>query len=222
MRCALISSLLLALMGAASLAAQPPELQMVSADEAFHRQTTAEGLEGWLAWFDAEAVVFPANSGALPRGLAAIREYYESLPGFPPEGFAWGPDRAGAAEEGDVGYTVGTWTIADGAAQGEYLSVWRRQEGGGYKVLADCGGEPGFREGLPGLELPTPGTVPEGGLDVLSAEGDLAVTGGHWEAATTAGEPADGKYLAVWKKAPGEEWRVVAETGFAHPPAAEE
>ena len=65
------------------------------------------------------------------------------LPGLE---FRWEPEASGMAGSGDLGYTFGTYsrtfTGPDGAENrqaGRYLSVWRRQPDGSWKVVADTG-----------------------------------------------------------------------------------
>src|SRR5688572_2410448 len=79
-----------------------------TADRAFFQDTRAKGLEGWLAWFAEDAVVFPP-AGPLAAGGAAIRRHYESEGGFPPKGFLWEPEAASIATTGDLGWTIGRW-----------------------------------------------------------------------------------------------------------------
>jgi ketosteroid isomerase-like protein len=57
----------------------------------------------------------------------------------------WDPTFAAVSSSGDLGYTVGTRESSRrvGAEQvvdrGTYLTVWRRQEDGSWKVEADIG-----------------------------------------------------------------------------------
>ena len=54
----------------------------------------------------------------------------------------WHADYARLATGGDLGYTVGRWKVLrrdstgeHAVARGKYLTVWRRQAGGSWKVL---------------------------------------------------------------------------------------
>jgi ketosteroid isomerase-like protein len=54
----------------------------------------------------------------------------------------WDPYRAEIAAAGDMGYTVGRWTSEqpDGVTtHGVYVSIWRRQPDGTWKVTMDLG-----------------------------------------------------------------------------------
>ena len=113
----------------------------------FVRRTAELGAEGWSSSF--------AEDGAQLRpglppvvGRTAIRELM--APALAQEGleFTWEPLRAEVAAADDMGFTYGTWRIAVHGQQrstGKYLSVWRRDESGAWRVLVDTGNrdEPG-------------------------------------------------------------------------------
>jgi ketosteroid isomerase-like protein len=56
---------------------------------------------------------------------------------------SWEPDFAALSESGDLGYTSGPWEYKDkGATQpvhGHFVSVWRKQPDGAWKVAIDAG-----------------------------------------------------------------------------------
>jgi ketosteroid isomerase-like protein len=57
----------------------------------------------------------------------------------------WEPGRAEVALGGDLGYTIGDYRVEATASpdsvlsRGKYLTVWRRQPDGSWKVEADIG-----------------------------------------------------------------------------------
>jgi ketosteroid isomerase-like protein len=60
--------------------------------------------------------------------------------------FTWAPERASVSAAGDLGYTVGRFSTRvigpDGVEverTGLYLSIWRRQADGSWKVEMDLG-----------------------------------------------------------------------------------
>jgi ketosteroid isomerase-like protein len=128
--------------------------ELVQADIAFARDSSEKGISGWLSWFAPDCAVFPQR-GKITEGLAAIAELYART-GFTPEGLTWHPARAQIADSGDLGYTYGTWQLRrhdkSGKAvsgQGKYLTVWRRQKDGRWKVVADIGTEDAPEAGAP-------------------------------------------------------------------------
>jgi hypothetical protein len=107
-----------------------PELE--EADRAFARDTAARGVEGWVSAFDAEGAIW---RGGRIEGLEAIRKAMGPILAGGP--LRWEPVASGLAPDGQRGYTVGRWTL--GATKGVYVSIWRRQPDGTWKVLFDVG-----------------------------------------------------------------------------------
>lgn len=57
---------------------------------------------------------------------------------------SWNPVRAEVAESNNLGFTYGDWAIKpDGAgenfAEGNYITIWRRQENGSWEIILDAG-----------------------------------------------------------------------------------
>ncbi len=132
------------LLAATRLDAQPAAL--ARADEDFNKASAERGVAAWIAAFADDARIFPAT-GPIVHGLPAIREKWEKGK-FSPAGLSWRPDFADVAASGDLGYTVGYWEKPgkdkEGrpvVARGKYLTVWRRQADGKWKVVADVGSE---------------------------------------------------------------------------------
>lgn len=124
-------------------AADPSEL--MSADRAFAKATGDRGVDGWVEYFATDGAMLPAGQ-PIVRGREAIRELMS--PAFDNEGFAlhWEPKEADIAASGDLGYTIGlyerTLTGPDGtqqATEGKYVTIWKRQEDGTWKVVVDLG-----------------------------------------------------------------------------------
>ena len=128
---------------------------LMEADRAFAAETAVRGLEGWLAWFDQDAAVFPRDRAVI-RGIDQIRAFYVET-GFDPAGLKWEPERAEISDDGTFGMTYGAWTMVDAAddggseiATGKYMTVWRKTPQGDWRVVADMGSTDA--EPLPELE----------------------------------------------------------------------
>ena len=119
---------------------------LLEADRAFARDTGERGIDGWMSWFSEDAARFQPG-GEIARGLEAIRE--QDAPGFadPALRLEWDPTGGGLFDGGDHGFTVGRWemtrTSADSSpepvAGGTYVSIWRRDGSGNWKVILDTG-----------------------------------------------------------------------------------
>lgn len=194
---------LLACVSVLSCATRPsaddPAAALRAADRAFFQATRERGLEGWLAWFAADAVVFPPE-GALAVGSADIRRHYAAQSGFPARGFVWEPETALLSAAGDFGWTIGRWgNDASGTPSwsGRYLTVWRKDPGGAWKVVADCGYDPQFAARLPGL-----------------AAAPSALGRGREHEFHSAGGECGGKFLSVWRRNADGTHELVTETGL--------
>ena len=146
---------LAALALAACSPAEPPpppdpeavRASLMAADQAFAAATAEKGLEGWLAAYDSSGIQMEPDVPFTP-GIPAIRA--ARAPAFADSSFrlTWQPTMAFASAAGDLGYTLGTWQSthynAEGKGQvttGKYVTIWRKQADGSWKVVFD-GGNP--------------------------------------------------------------------------------
>jgi ketosteroid isomerase-like protein len=119
------------------------EQLLLSADRAFNDDTAQRRLEGWMANMADDAVLFSAKPIV---GKDAIRAFYQ--PAFADADFSlsWQPTRAEMFPAGDTGYTTGRYELHAKDAKGNkvvhhgsYLTVWKKQPDGSWKVIADGG-----------------------------------------------------------------------------------
>jgi len=112
---------------------------LVEAERAFSRLSQREGVRAaFLAYLAEDAILF--RPGPVPG-----REFIEARPS-PPVELTWWPVYVEVAASGDLGYTTGPYVLREtgpgqrGEAQnGYYVTVWRRQADGAWKVVADLG-----------------------------------------------------------------------------------
>lgn len=140
MRHAAIVLALLLSFTASAVAADP----LSEADLAFCQATRERGLEGWLAYFGDDAVI--AQKSPPVYGKDALREHFKKLFALKDLDFRWSPAKAEIFPGGDLGYTSGrftrSFTTADGkkvSVKGSYLTVWKKQKDGSWKILSDFG-----------------------------------------------------------------------------------
>jgi ketosteroid isomerase-like protein len=123
-----------------------PSLSFAEADSAFAAQAERLGAEkAFAAYAAVDAVTFPPG-GVLTRGPEAIGRAVRD-DGVPSH-WAWWPVAAGGSDGGDLGFTVGEAeiraaepTAGGGVYYGKYLTLWRRDDQGRIRFLAD-GGSP--------------------------------------------------------------------------------
>jgi len=138
------------------LAAQPRAgAVLMDADRAFDRLTAEKGAEGWASFFAPDGKMVRPN-GEIVEGREAIRKLMEPMFSTAGNSLRWQPDMGELASSADLGYTSGaslsTYKDAAGVRmqrRGRYLTVWRKQPAGGWKVAIDIGvsGEPKKAEG---------------------------------------------------------------------------
>lgn len=124
--------------------AQDPVEALMDTDRAFAAHSSEHGLRAAFLEYMAENAVVLRASGAPLAGRAA---YAEATANGGDEGeLDWAPEQAAVSDDGTLGYTWGYYvhTALDekGAAKetrGKYLSVWRLQEDGTWKFIADIG-----------------------------------------------------------------------------------
>jgi len=131
---------------AASGPASPAAL--MQADRDFARVTAERGLDGWMSFYADDAVRIPQNlSGPPVQGLEAVRKFDARLFADPAVSLAWEPTDAGLYRGGALGFTRGRSEVrrrdAAGATtvvgRGRYLTIWRREPSGQWKVILDTG-----------------------------------------------------------------------------------
>ncbi len=142
---------LLAFIVACTQAPPPAPPDTRAADEATLRDldaqwskvTAAKDVEGFLALVADDAMVFPSNA-PMVSGKEAIRKWAEEMMASPGLAIGWKATKAEAARSSDLGYTIGTYeqTLSDPKGKpvsdrGKYVTVWKKQAGGTWKVAAD-------------------------------------------------------------------------------------
>ena len=137
--------LLLPLLGChAARSGEEAKAAIMRADVDFAQATAQRGLDGWVEWFAVDGIQVPSH-GEIVSGLPAIREYMTSTFADTSVHLTWKPDWAEVASNGDLGYTFGHWRVLKDhmtvVSSGRYLTVWRRQPDGKWKVAADIGNE---------------------------------------------------------------------------------
>lgn len=141
--------------------APTPLESLVGAERAFAKAATEKGIrDSFLEFFADDAIAFnPAPVSATAR--------LRSRPGRPFSEYElrWEPRTGDVAASGDLGWLTGPSTFIDHTSpapkrqDGNYLSVWRRQSGGPWRVFIDIGSEPPqavtFAEGFTRFPFPS-------------------------------------------------------------------
>lgn len=117
---------------------------LMEADRAFAAAVAAGGSEAWASWFAEDGAMIQPGVGEI-RGRGEILSHMASLD-EPGVSLTWEPLRASIAASGDLGWTTGSYRSVSTAAggevrtgQGRYVTIWRRQPDGSWRVAMDLG-----------------------------------------------------------------------------------
>jgi ketosteroid isomerase-like protein len=118
---------------------------LLAADRAFDSATSAKKIDGFSSFLADNVSTLRADQPVL-RGKAAMQQVWKGLLENKSISLRWQPASADISKSGDLGYTVGSYTITrrddKGSAivgTGKYLTIWRLQMDGSWKVEFDTG-----------------------------------------------------------------------------------
>lgn len=148
-----LGAVLLGLLGLVDFVRQPlvaattagEEGILLERDREFDRVTAQKGLEGFLSFIAEDAAFFPANA-QIALGKEGARVVWSDALTTPGLSIRWKPLKADLAQSGELGYTYGTFESrgpgADGKTvtrYGKYVTIWKKQLDGTWKVVVDIG-----------------------------------------------------------------------------------
>lgn len=127
--------------------------ELLSADRAFSALSVKKGMRAAFGAYMADDVVIYRGGAAPIEGRIVALPLY---PDNPEIVLQWEPWFADVAASGDIGYTLGSYTMSapdsTGVKQestGNYVSIWKRQADGSWKFVFDTG-HPGPRRHISG------------------------------------------------------------------------
>jgi ketosteroid isomerase-like protein len=121
------------------------EREAIAKSEAeFEKARAEKGLEGWLSYFADDTADF-VRGGPFTFTKEEMRKHLEKT--FDPaDQLTWKPVKIEVAASGDLAYSLGTWQLKgkdpkgnDVTQTGKYITVWKKQKDGSWKVVADTG-----------------------------------------------------------------------------------
>ncbi|TSD63904.1 nuclear transport factor 2 family protein [Inquilinus sp. KBS0705] len=111
--------------------------KVVTAEQDFNKLVERKGIkQGFLSVADVEGIVFKPNP-------VKITEFYSTIDKQPGK-LSWEPKFARISANGDLGFTAGPYVYQNGKTEddklyGDYVSVWRLDADGKFKLLIDLG-----------------------------------------------------------------------------------
>jgi ketosteroid isomerase-like protein len=111
--------------------------EVMNLEQTFSESPTSNGAaSAYLSWIDADTRLHRENKMPIV-GVDAIESYFSKRPVVP----TWSPIAGDVSIAGDLGYTYGSYDYRTGDSlieeKGYYLHVWRRNENGEWKLVAD-------------------------------------------------------------------------------------
>jgi len=169
-----------------STSAQTEPASVVEAEYAFAQSANPLGVRGaFLKWLATDSIICdpaPVNGIA---STAAGEPNADTL--------EWYPALSRTAGSDDLGYTMGPWKYrsADGkaAAQGTFLSVWRKRPDNTWRVVLDCGVSHAKPDAAPAALRPT-AAPPEQPLTSAAWREPIGTAEARFTAAATADNKA--------------------------------
>lgn len=134
-----IFSVLLLLFALSSFAQKPSAAEVLEAEKSFAAYSVAHGTkDAFLKFLDSNSVVF--EKGKAVNGLETWNKKEKSSGVL-----NWHPVYGCISTSGDLGFTTGPWTFQEKnvkdsiVARGQYSTVWKKNQQGGWKALVDLG-----------------------------------------------------------------------------------
>lgn len=115
---------------------------LMDADLAFSDYSAKHGIQKAFIEFAHDSVVL-LKPGRMPiEGLQSLVDSYKGRSDSN-RLLTWKPIKALIAESGELGYTYGVWTFiaANDTSKGTYLTIWKKNNKGEWKYIADTGNE---------------------------------------------------------------------------------
>ena len=130
-------------------ACQAPNLEqeeqaLLQTDVAFAEDVAEGRAEAWTSYFASDGMMLGEDGWV--TGQSAIMDYARAVFADESVELTWTPQVAKVAYYGDMGYTIGTYEVVQGDPEGDfvrsngtYVTIWRKQDDGSWKVAVDIG-----------------------------------------------------------------------------------
>jgi hypothetical protein len=123
----------------------PLQDELFASDRAYARAVTDSGAPAWRARFAPDIVKAGEGGLVLLRGIVPVAANDKVIFDDPSRLLLWEPTDAASYADGRTGITVGrsAWvrraTRKDTLSTGRYVTLWRKQPDGTWKILYDAG-----------------------------------------------------------------------------------
>jgi ketosteroid isomerase-like protein len=114
--------------------------EVIATERAFAKTMADRDLKGFASFVTDEAVFF---SGGHPlRGKKTVVEWWSRFYAKPAAPFAWEPAQVEVLDSGTLALSTGPVHDAQGTLIGCFISIWRQQAPGQWRIVFDRGSGP--------------------------------------------------------------------------------
>ncbi len=117
------------------------KLEIMMEDRAFNTAVNDQGPSQWSMYFSPDGSVIEEGVGLIEGQESIQAAFDEAIYSGELAGLRWNPNSAEVSLTGDLGYTVGSFATEETDSAGVrskvlglYVSIWRRQDDGTWKV----------------------------------------------------------------------------------------
>jgi ketosteroid isomerase-like protein len=106
------------------------------------KAAAAKDVDKIVSYYADDGSIYPPNQ-PVAAGKPAIKVAWTGMVNLPGFMVSWVPSRVEVAKSGDLGWSTGTYNLTltvPGAPpndHGKYVAVWKKQQDGSWKVVAD-------------------------------------------------------------------------------------
>ncbi len=119
------------------------ERALRDSDAQWSKAAGAKDVERFVSFFADDSSELPPN-GPMVTGKEAIRKWASELVAQPGIALSWQPTKVEVSRTGDIGYEIITYQLTVNNPKGKPvtdhgkgITVWEKQSGGSWKVVAD-------------------------------------------------------------------------------------
>ena len=124
------------------------------ADIDWAKAAAAKDIDKIVSFYADDGSAYPPNA-PVAAGKPAIKVAWTGMVNLPGFMISWVPSRVEVAKSGDLGWSTGTYNLttrvpgASASDHGKYVVVWKKQQDGSWKAVADI-----FNSDMPAAAAP--------------------------------------------------------------------